>query len=415
MPFMGDGFAPYADCCHSRSNCWCLAPKGPQDDACVKAIASPRSAQVKSDCSSFLSKTLSPCPITLTKTSTSIKTAKTATTTTTLFTTTDQSFFSTQEQTQFTTSVLPETTTSLTTQTTTTSTIFETERITTTFSTAIVTSTAVVTSTLPPVLKRDATVTPSILPDRPHHARLFFNNTLAARQQKPNDSQCFPLTWGAEDIPKYAQPCRGSRAYSTACQKLGIGERTTTVQPSAATTTTTTTLTTTPMLTATQTVRATTTKVITSPITQLRTTVNTVTKLQTVTTTTTTILTSTITSIVSAFNTSTTTTTESVIATSTQILTSTATATPTPPAPCPGPFILNVTGSTAGIYIRSFGESEKMGFTNNITLAATLALDNQTRLYEPSTGLYPNTDDGDLYYVYQETPATIGASGWGTV
>lgn len=53
-----------------------------------------------------------------------------------------------------------------------------------------------------------------------------------------------------------------------------------------------------------------------------------------------------------------------------------------------------------------------MGFTFDASLAAVLALDAQSRLYEPSTGLYPNTDDLPLYYVYMETQETVESAGY---
>lgn len=62
--------------------------------------------------------------------------------------------------------------------------------------------------------------------------------------------------------------------------------------------------------------------------------------------------------------------------------------------------------------MRSFGESEKMGFTNDTSVAAILSLDSQNRLYEPSTSFYPNTEDRGLYYVYQETAATVDGNGY---
>jgi hypothetical protein len=68
---------------------------------------------------------------------------------------------------------------------------------------------------------------------------------------------------------------------------------------------------------------------------------------------------------------------------------------------------VNGTYSTVGSYIRSFGESEKMGFTSDSGLAGTFSLDSSSHLYQPSTDLYPNTDAGGLYYVYAETAATV--------
>jgi hypothetical protein len=53
-----------------------------------------------------------------------------------------------------------------------------------------------------------------------------------------------------------------------------------------------------------------------------------------------------------------------------------------------------------------------MGFTSDASHAATLALDAQSRLHEPSTGLYPNTDDLPLYFVYMETQATVDGAGY---
>jgi hypothetical protein len=53
-----------------------------------------------------------------------------------------------------------------------------------------------------------------------------------------------------------------------------------------------------------------------------------------------------------------------------------------------------------------------MGFTNDISQAAVLSLDEQNRLYEPSSGLYPNTDTAALYYVYLETKATMDSAGY---
>lgn len=53
-----------------------------------------------------------------------------------------------------------------------------------------------------------------------------------------------------------------------------------------------------------------------------------------------------------------------------------------------------------------------MGFTSDASLAAVLALDAQSRLYESTTGLYPNTDNVPLYYIYQETQATVDSAGY---
>lgn len=53
-----------------------------------------------------------------------------------------------------------------------------------------------------------------------------------------------------------------------------------------------------------------------------------------------------------------------------------------------------------------------MGFTSNTSLAGIFALDSSSHLFEPSTNLYPNTDDGGLYYVYAETAATVDTEGY---
>jgi hypothetical protein len=114
--------------------------------------------------------------------------------------------------------------------------------------------------------------------------------------------------------------------------------------------------------------------------------------------------TSTITSYITANTTQTTTVTTSVVATSTAIITPTPT-----PSSCTSNFRLAVNGTsqTVGSYIRSFGESEKMGFASNSSIAGVFSLDAESRLYESSTNLYPNTDTAGLYYVYGETAATV--------
>ncbi|KAF2830443.1 hypothetical protein CC86DRAFT_463746 [Ophiobolus disseminans] len=428
-------------------------------DTCAKAVASgpvkpprdtPRAVVAKSDCASFLSKTVSPCPITSTKTLTLTKSAKATTrTSTTNVTTTitaistalktiDLSVFLTEQHTQLATLVLPKNITSLITETTTTtSTVFETAQFTTTFSTATVTSFAVVTSTLPPLEKRatDTDVTPSVLPDRTH-LMAPSNNTVNPRDERAA-VQCRPSIRTASVIPTYASACRSSPAYSTACQQLGVSEKITTLRPSTAYLTTTTTESTTPTLlvTTTQTIKAVVTKVITIPTTRLRTSINNITTTKTLTTNSTSILTFTATSTLSLLTTATSTSTLSAIITTTQTLTSTLLATPststvsaiaittqpltstaltTPsPAPaCPSTFLLTASGALAGTYIRSLGASDKLVFTFDRSQAASFALDAQSRLYEPSTGLYPNTDDVPLYFVYMETAETVEGAGY---
>jgi hypothetical protein len=317
----------------------------------------------------------------------------------------------TQQQTQINTLVIPLNVTSLTTETiTTTSTVFETLRLTKTFSTAIVTSTAVVTSTPAPVQRRDASI--SILPDRYEPtttAHPSSNGTLHARQA--SNVQCRPATWGMDTIPQYATQCRDSKAYSSACQKMGVIAKTTTLQPSATYTTKVIfqTITPTIILSTTKTVLQTTARTLTNPITRLQTTNVTLTTFQTLTTTSTSFTTSTLTSTVRLNTTLTSTALVSAVATSTTLTTSTFLATPTP---CPGSFRLSVTGTPVGNYIRSFGESEKYSFTSNTTLSTVFALDASSLLYEPATNMYPNTEDRPLYYVYQESVQTIQDNGY---
>jgi hypothetical protein len=65
-----------------------------------------------------------------------------------------------------------------------------------------------------------------------------------------------------------------------------------------------------------------------------------------------------------------------------------------------------------GSYIRTFGASEKLGFTSSSSSAAVLSLDASNRLFEPSTGLYLNTDAAGLYYVYADPESEVASGGY---
>lgn len=347
---------------------------------------------------------------------TSIKTAKAATKTNTQSITTtntaivtnvatvDRTVVLTKQQMQLTTLVLPQNSIALTTETAmTTSTVFETVVLTTIFSTTVVTSTPTATSALQ---RRDTSI--SVLPDRPHHATLPSNATLNARQ---NIGKCSPSVFTPDNVPDYASPCRDLKSYSTACQKLGVTGKTMTVPASTSYTTKTTTTITTPtmIVNVTKIYQATTTQAQTNLITQLHTSIENTTTTQTLTSTSTSTLTSTLTSYLTSNTTLTTTLTTSLIATSTALIT------PTPsPSSCTSNFRLSVIGTpaTVGTYIRTFGASEKLSFTPNITLSSIFSLDAASRLYEPSTNLYTNTDAGGLYYVYGETAGTVESAGY---
>jgi hypothetical protein len=192
---------------------------------------------------------------------------------------------------------------------------------------------------------------------------------------------------------------------------MGVMAKTTTLQPSATYSTEVIIQTITPtiLLGTTKTFLQTTTRVLTNPTTRLHTTNVTLVTVQTLTTTSTYFTTSTLTSTIRLNTTLTSTALVSAIATSTTLTTSTFLATPTP---CPGSFRLRVTGTPVGNYIRSFGESEKYSFTPNATLSTIFAFDASSLLYEPSTNMYPNTEDRPLYYVYQESLETIQDNGY---
>ena len=347
----------------------------------------------------------------ITRTSTtSVTTTKTALSSS--FTTINQSVYSTAHQTQNTTLVLDATSTALSTETTTTtSTLFETLLVTTTYSTALVTSTAVVTSTLPAIQRRETSI--SILPDRTYPSstpELPSNGTLNARQN--SNGQCRPATFTPDDVPDYASPCRDLRSYSTACQQLGVTGKTLTLSPSTEVVTRTSVTTSTPTLiiVSTKSFQATTTNVLVLPITQFYTSITNLTTTQTVTTTATSVVTSTVISLIRTNTTSTKPVTISVLATSTTYETSVALATPTPSA-CSS-FRLTAPSLVIGSYFRSFGASEKLGFTPLPALAATFSLDSQNRLYETSTKLYLNTDPTGLYYVYLDPSTQVDAGGY---
>ncbi|KAH5332335.1 hypothetical protein HBI12_054870 [Parastagonospora nodorum] len=399
-------------------------PPNQKPDACAKAISSgppkpprgtARTDVAKADCSSFLSQIVVPCAVTLTTVLTSTKTAKgstrtstqsttvTATAVVTKVATVDRSVVSTNQQTQLTTLIMPQNSTAFATEiATTTSTVFETVLLTNTYSTAVVTSTV----GTPSLQRRDTSI--SVLPDRPHHTTLPSNATLNARQ---NNGKCNPSIFTPDNVPDYASPCRDLKSYSTACQKLGVTGKTMTLPASISYTTRTTTTTTTPTIVVniTKTFQATTTKAVTSPVTRLHTAVENTTTTQTITTTSTSTLTSTVTSYITSNTTRISTLTTSIIATSTTLIA------PTPsPTSCTSNFRLSVTGTpaTVGTYIRTFGASEKLGFTPNATLSSTFSLDSASRLFEPSTSLYANTDAGGLYYVYAEAAGTVESAGY---
>ncbi|KAH4096402.1 hypothetical protein HBH46_166840 [Parastagonospora nodorum] len=401
-------------------------PPNQKPDACAKAISSgppkpprgtARTDVAKADCSSFLSQIVVPCAVTSTTVLTSTKTAKgstrtstqsitvTATAIVTKVATVDRSVVSTNQQTQLTTLIVPQNSTAFATEiATTTSTVFETVLLTNTYSTAVVTSTV----GTPSLQRRDTSI--SVLPDRPHHTTLPSNATLNARQ---NNGKCNPSIFTPDNVPDYASPCRDLKSYSIACQKLGVTGKTMTLPASISYTTRTTTTTTTPTIVVniTKTFQATTTKAVTSPVTRLHTAVENTTTTQTITTTSTSTLTSTVTSYITSNTTRTSTLTTSIIATSTALIT----PTPTPsPSSCTSDFRLSVTGTpaTIGTYIRTFGASEKLGFTPNATLSSTFSLDSASRLFEPSTSLYANTDSDGLYYVYAEAAGTVESAGY---
>jgi hypothetical protein len=187
---------------------------------------------------------------------------------------------------------------------------------------------------------------------------------------------------------------------------MGVFAKTTTLKPSATYTTKIITKTVTPTIfvNTTKTFLQTTTRAVTNPTTRVHTTNLTLTTVQTLTTTSTSLTTSTLTTTILLNTTLTSTALISAIATSTSLTTSTHLATPTA---CPGSFRLHVTGTPAGTYIKSAGESEKLTFTSDSSAATVFGLDASALLYEPSTNLYPNTEDRGLYYVYQESVQTI--------
>ncbi|KAF1992910.1 hypothetical protein P154DRAFT_395080, partial [Amniculicola lignicola CBS 123094] len=392
-------------------------------DACAKAVSCgpskppprvPKSTAAKSDCSSFLKKTVSPCPITSTRIKISTKSAKpttkTSTKTTTVissktataYKTIDQTIVSTQERTQLTTLEIPETSIALTTETTTTtSTVLETTVITTTFSTVIVTSTLGASPT--PIEPKRAVV--SIIPSRSYAA-----SGLDERGY-PVD-QCRPSTRSAHNIPKYASSCRGAGPYSSACHRLGVWGQTTTLRPytTYATKTTVTTVTPTIWRCSTRTFSQIRSYIITKPHTQLHTAISTIVQTQTVTKNATAVVTSTTTHIISETLTRTQTSVESVIATSVTV--ATPTPTPTPTGCGTTPFRLRVDGDRPAPWVREYGNAFKMGFTDNVSEADIFSVDDQNRLFHPSSGLFPNTDAATLYYVYLDSEEFVVRSGF---
>ena len=399
-----------------------------------------KAAAAKSDCFSFLRKTVSPCPMyerptaspssstyivrTSTTTKISTKTAKaitktatktatkTSTAISTVLRTTDRTVLSTQEQTQPTTVNVPITTTTSTIETSvTTSTIFETLSLTTTFSTDVISSTVIVTSTVAPVKKRGMYRRPDKLVSPPAATKTAAASSGTALDARAYKYQCHPSTASARNIPGYASACRNPAAYASACQKLGVGMQTTTLKPSTIYTTkwSTKMITPTVLISTTKIIQQTTTKLTTQVATKPITLVNTVTKTQTILSTSTATIISTITEHSSTTTTATLTSVESLVATTTELTTSVTLVAPTPPAACT--FTIQVSGTSEGQYINT-RDGTYLGLTNDATDRSTFALDSQNRLYQTSNGLYANINDSPLFTVYLNLQADIPSSGY---
>ncbi|KAI0123132.1 hypothetical protein BJ170DRAFT_126949 [Xylariales sp. AK1849] len=362
------------DKCHNRVN---AGPKHLEDNSA--------SSSARKDCSSFLEKTVTPCPVTITITVTSLRTGDAVTVPVT----------ETQRTTRTigTTITLPITTTITPTTTETSNdtllvnvTATVTEGTTTILPTTVETEVVTQSSTVFHPEKRAVTTIPARYSgkdtDKPKACHL------------PADS-VYPSYQTATKIPYYASCDENVASYSSACSCLGVVGAAATVPPATSTETITITRTIAPTITQTTTVPEAETTEFTSTITTLITLVG---EEETTTEVSTVFVTSTAT---------TSTTKVSSVIPSTVV---TSTTLVTVPSTCPFFQLQAVGGAIDGQYVLSQGENQKLAFTAARGSAAVFHINDAGQL---TTGVLIASADSDaaLSYVYIQTQTTIDGDG----